>query len=181
MEDRNVAGFQRRGDLIEASVGAAEHGLVPQPHTCAFELADARRQARGFIVERFETANLSTARPDAAVRLERQSQHALGGAHPRCDGDEAANDLFCRTIVDPELVNRRARIVPTEADHILRRGAAEPVDRLPCVADHPQPAAVTGDQFQETGARAIDVLVFIDEHVAMPQLHGDAHGFIRFK
>ena len=58
MEDRNVACFQRRGDLIEASVGAAEHGLVPQPHTCAFELADARRQARGFIVERFEAANL---------------------------------------------------------------------------------------------------------------------------
>ena len=95
MQDRNATPFQRRGDLVEASVGAAEHGLIPQPHACAFELTDARRQARGFIVERFEAANLRTARPGTAVRLERQRQHAVGGAHPRCDGDEAADDLVC--------------------------------------------------------------------------------------
>ena len=50
----NTAGLQRGSDLIEASVGTAKDGLISEPHARAFELPDVRREARGFIVERFE-------------------------------------------------------------------------------------------------------------------------------
>ena len=53
MQNRNVARFERGGDLVQPPVGAAKNGLIAQADALAFELADCRGNALLFIVIAF--------------------------------------------------------------------------------------------------------------------------------
>ena len=49
MQNRNVARFKRGGDFIQAAVGAAKNGLVPQTNVLGFQFADRGGNAFLFI------------------------------------------------------------------------------------------------------------------------------------
>lgn len=66
----------------------------------------------------------------------------------------------------------RAGEVDSKACDVRRRGAAEAVDGLACIADNPQVAAVADDGLQEPDRGAVDILVFIYEHMRMASTQG---------
>jgi hypothetical protein len=59
----------------------------------------------------------------------------------------------------------RTRVPRREARHVGRRRAAEPVDGLPRIAEHPE--RVAGHRAEQARARYVHVLVLVHEHVRM--------------
>ena len=67
MQNRNVACFKRRGDFIQAPVGAAKNCLVPQAHALGLQLLDSRSNALFFVfivIEFTQIRQLRTVRHD---------------------------------------------------------------------------------------------------------------------
>ena len=98
-----------------------------------------------------------------------------GQLHGAPEGGDSFDDGRLRTVIEGELLDDRAGKVPSEARHVDGRGAAEAVDGLARVADHPQPRAVARDLAQQQTRRAIDVLVLVDQHVAVLPPHARAN------
>lgn len=137
MQDGDASLLKCGGDVIQTTVGAAEHGLVAQPDTVCFQLPDAGRNSLGLFVGKFELTNLRQMRARPAVRFERERQHPGGSPHLPSDRHDCSNDRLGRAVVHVQPIDHRAGIVRLKAHHVGRRGAAKPIDRLPCVADHP--------------------------------------------
>src|SRR3546814_8536947 len=90
---------------VQPAIGSAQNRLVAEPHAGRLKLANARRDALSFLIQRLEASNVRTIWTFPAVGLQFQRQHALRSPHMRCDRDDGIHDLIGRTIVDTELID----------------------------------------------------------------------------
>src|SRR3546814_20130431 len=121
MQNRDVARLKRRGDLVQALIGAAEHRLVAQPNAAGLDFTDSRGDAGGFVRKGFEAANFGLTRPRAPIRLECEWKHAVRRAPVRSERRNSMNELFGPAVVDAEFVDHRTSIDSQSPPHVKRQ------------------------------------------------------------
>ena len=138
IEDRNTARFEAGAKLGELVVAAAQERLVAIGETriAHFEdrIGDGVDLALGIALDIAELRCMAGA---PAMGLERDWRRAFD-FHLACERGIGVDYLLVRAIVDLELAALGAReIIGIEAREVERGRAAEPIDRLPDVADTP--------------------------------------------
>ncbi|MNV77616.1 hypothetical protein D3C71_1710560 [compost metagenome] len=74
----------------------------------------------------------------------------------------------------------RSGKIQAELSHVGGRCAAKPVDGLPRVSDHPKVSTFTNNGFEKAHRRAVDVLVFVHQHMVVPSAQSTSYLGIGF-
>ena len=153
--------------------------------------ARARRHPRGRRLARLmRSTSAATAWACARSFAQRQKRTSPGVGRCRCaerllepvrlvgdDGVGGVQDRLPRAEAAVERDDRRTGELGPEVAQVLRRGAAEPVDRLIVVADRRHVAVLGDEQSQQQALREVRVLVLVDEHV--PEAPGQPRAHVR--
>src|SRR2546429_420701 len=75
-----------------------------------------------------------------------------------------------RTVVDRQCFSASVRKVLEEVSNLRGGRSAPTVDRLPRVADDPQTFAAVRQESEQHAARAVDILVLVNQHVTVLRL-----------
>ena len=170
------------GRRYERELRASDRGLLGHGTGCRTPCAGPPPGRSPPLLAAASSATNRTTFPSLSGRSTTQEVKAVPPATVVCIRGASAvktPTIAGCVVIAPERPRLGARKVIGEQAHIVWSSAAKAVDCLPDIADDPQPLAGICYFAQEQSARAIYVLVLIDQHMGIGLADGCSDGRVR--
>src|SRR5258706_6610465 len=171
IEHRDPSHLQERRDASQDRMRSAQDRLLAVAQPCAPVVRDGSGDVGDL---RLEVLVYRKGGPPALIRADghpRDEWCSGAGTHPRRQAGEHVDDAGLRSIIARESPAGSSWEVSCKPAQVLRCGSAEAVDRLPHVADDPQPGTCARELTQETGTGSVHVLILIDQDLRVHLLN----------